>query len=361
MNFLDKIYLDNSLRSYLVVAVVILFAFILKRIISKYATTLIFRWMKPGAGILNKSKFDSYVVVPVERVLFVLIAIFAIDRLNFPKQLAFSIHTVTSREIVEGLSSAIIIICFVSLIIHFMDFVVHVIRVKEGGDKPASEFQLLFFFKDFIRVVIIIIGFAFILKISFGLDIGNLLTGLSIVGAALALAAKESLENLIASFIIFFDKPFGTGDVVKVNNYSGTVEKIGLRSTRIRTIDKSLVTVPNKQMVDSILDNWSMRNLARNEIKALLSPQSSSSDLEKAINGIEEILKAYKQKLDSFSVYLDSITVDSAIISVIYFTPISLSLDQLNQLKQDINLEIKRLQEKHDIKSSVSGTIKLVN
>ena len=56
------------------------------------------------------------------------------------------------------------------------------------------------------------------------------------MGAALALAAKESIENLIASFIIFFDKPFFTGDTLKVNNVSGTVEKIGLRSTRIRTI-----------------------------------------------------------------------------------------------------------------------------
>ena len=120
--------------------------------------------------------------------------------------------------------------------------------------------SLSFFFKDLIRVIIIIIGIAFIIKFSLGINIGNLLTGLSIVGAALALSARESLENLIASFIIFFDKPFETGDLVKVNNYSGTVERIGLRSTRARTAEKSMVTVPNKQMVDSILDNWSMRD-----------------------------------------------------------------------------------------------------
>jgi MscS family membrane protein len=99
-----------------------------------------------------------------------------------------------------------------------------------------------------------------IIKACFNQPLGHLLTGLSIVGAALALSARESLENLIASFIIFFDKPFFSGDTVKVNNITGTVEKIGLRSTRILTTDKTLVTVPNKQMVDSIVDNWSMRN-----------------------------------------------------------------------------------------------------
>src|SRR6478609_10892106 len=96
-----------------------------------------------------------------------------------------------------------------------------------------------------------------LLRFTFHYDISKLVTGLSIVGAAIALATKESLENLIASFIIFFDKPFTTGDLVKVQNITGNVERIGLRSTRLRTGDKSYVTVPNKQMVDSILDNIS--------------------------------------------------------------------------------------------------------
>ena len=90
-------------------------------------------------------------------------------------------------------------------------------------------------------------------------NISNLITGLSIITAAVALATRESLENLIASFIIFFDKPFTMGDLVKVENITGNVERIGLRSTRIRTDQKTFITVPNKKMVDSILDNLSLR------------------------------------------------------------------------------------------------------
>ena len=361
MKFLDQVYFDNSVRNYLIVLITIFVAFVLKRIISKYAAALLFRLVKKNAGRLDKLRFNSLIIKPTERLLFVLISLFAIDRLNFPQQLMFSIHKVTSQDIVEGIASAIIIISFISLIIRFMDFLVLIIKSKALNANTPGEHQLLFFFKDLIRVVIIIIGFAFILKISFGLNIGNLLTGLSIVGAALALAAKESIENLIASFIIFFDKPFETGDLVKVNSFSGTVERIGLRSTRLRTVDKSMVTVPNKQMVDSILDNWSMRDVIRNEIKTYLSPNTSSEDLEKVITGIKEILVSKKEKIQTHSVYLQEINNDNAIIMTIYFTKFGMALDDLNQLRQDINVDIRKLHEKHEIKPAAPTTVKIVS
>ncbi len=360
MKFLDQVYFDNSLRSYITVCIIIFIAFILKRIISKYAASLLFKLIKPKSGGLDKLQFNNLIVAPIERILFVLISFFAIDRLNFPHDFLFNIHKVTSQDIVEGIASAIIIICFVFLIIRFMDFLVLLIKNKAVTGHTAGEHQLLFFFKDLIRVVIIIIGFAFILKFSFGLDIGNLLTGLSIVGAALALAARESLENLIASFIIFFDKPFETGDLVKVNNFSGTVERIGLRSTRLRTPEKSIITVPNKQMVDSILDNWSVRNVIRNEIKTFLSPHASSEDLEKIISGIKEILSK-KEMVQSHSVYLQEINNDNAVIMVIYFTKFPMSQDDINELKEEINFDIRKLQEKHEIKPSASTSVKIVS
>jgi len=138
--------------------------------------------------------------------------------------------------------------------------------------------------------VISIIGILMILNYAFNLNVGSLITGLSIVGAAIALALRESLENLIASFIIFFDKPFTTGDLVKVQQVTGTVEKIGLRSTRIRTEQKTLVSVPNKQMVDSILDNLSLRTQRRGELKLDIGLNTSSTKLEQLIAGIRGAL-----------------------------------------------------------------------
>ena len=360
MNFLDQIYFDNTIRSYIAVAITILLALLLKRIISKYATALLFRLGKAQWRGMDKQRFDSIIIAPLERILVAIIGIFALDRLNFPKVLIFSVHKVTSQKIVGALATAIIIICVVSLVLRFMEFLVQVIKHKSVDTKSASEYQLLFFFKDFIRVIIIIFGIIFILKYSLRIDIGNLLTGLSIVGAALALSARESLENLIASFIIFFDKPFETGDVVKVKDVKGTVERIGLRSTRLRTSEKSLVTVPNKQMVDSVLDNWSARDLMRNQIDTSLSPHTSAQNLENAVAGIKEILSREKD-IESYNVHLQEINKDSAIIVSVYFTPLSLPQDTVNLLRQDIYINIRKLQEAFEMEPSNSSRVTLVN
>ena len=361
MNFLDNIFFDNTIRSYIVVVIIIALAFVLKRIISKYATALIFKLGKTQWAGMSKERFDHFTVSPLERILMAIVIILALGQLNFPHQLVFSIHKVTSQDIVDTIASATIIICIVSLIIRFMDFLAFVIEYKKGKTKYGGQRQLIFFFKDLIRVIIIIFGIVFILKYSLNLDIGNLLTGLSIVGAALALSARESLENLIASFIIFFDKPFETGDSVKVKDISGTVERIGLRSTRVRTAASSLVTIPNKQMVDSILDNWSERNTVRNEIKSQLPSSTSSDDIEKTIKGIENILSSKKEKIVSFDVHLQEINNDGVLISVVYFTPIGVPLTELNLLLQDINISIRRMQEEFGIRPSITHNINIVS
>ncbi|MGR9922062.1 mechanosensitive ion channel family protein, partial [Escherichia coli] len=91
-------------------------------------------------------------------------------------------------------------------------------------------------------------------------------------------------------FIIFFDKPFTVGDLVKVNGFSGTVEKIGLRSTRIRTLEKTFISVPNKQMVDTIVDNISLRTQRKAELKVEIDINANSQS-------ITNLLSAIKQKL----------------------------------------------------------------
>jgi MscS family membrane protein len=361
MKFLDQIYLDNTVRSYIITAIIILLMVLLKRIISRYFTALIFRLGKTQWSGMTKKEFDNIIIDPLERILMVLTIILSLSLLNFPNQLEFTIDSVASHSMADSIASAAIIICVVSLVIRFMEFSVMVIRHRSGNEKAASEYQVLFFFKDFIRVIIIIFGIIFILKYSLHLDIGNLLTGLSIVGAALALSARESLENLIASFIIFFDKPFKTGDSVRVNNIRGTVERIGLRSTRVRTPEKSLVTIPNKQMVDSILDNWSERDQVRNEIKTQLSSNTSSENLGKAIRKIEDILAAKRERILSYDVHLQEITNDGALIMVIYFTKKDLPLNVLNQLLQEINIDIRKMQEEHGIQANNLSKVTLVN
>ena len=224
----------------------------------------------------------------------------------------------------------------------------------------TKDNQLIVFFRDFLKVIIVIIGILLIVKACFNQPIGNILTGLSIFGAALAFAAKESLENLIASFIIFFDTPFFTGDTVKVNTVTGKIEKIGLRSTRIRTADKTLVTVPNKQMVDTAVDNWSMRTLRRAEIKLELSVKTTGETTELIIREINKTLEAENESIVSFSVLCKDISKNGITIVVEYFTE-PVSLNEFDLLKQVINIRIKKILETNGIEFGGEANTIVIN
>jgi len=159
---------------------------------------------------------------------------------------------------------------------------------------------------------------------------------------------RESLENLIASFVIFFDKPFTTGDNVKVQNITGIVERIGLRSTRIRSDQKTYVSVPNKQMVDSILDNISLRTQQRNELLLQISPATPSPKVEELIKELKEFLSTIRE-LGVYNVFFVDINVQAYAIMVEFFLPAAY-LSEFNKIRQQLNLFALQTIEKLEIK-----------
>jgi MscS family membrane protein len=189
------------------------------------------------------------------------------------------------------------------------------------------------------------------ISVVFHKNINSILAGFSIVAAAMALAARESLENLIASFIIFFDKPFTSGDLLKVNNITGTVEKIGLRSTRIRTAEKTYVTVPNKQMVDSIVDNLSLRTHRRAEFKLVLDNRNSAEQIRVLIEGIKDLLK--DKRIVESGVFLTDIAAEGYTINIEYLS-VQLDIRGFNMMREDIYLKVIDLIEKMDLQMAGS-------
>jgi MscS family membrane protein len=300
---------------------------------------------------VDKKSFVDLVVAPLQWFVLILIAVFSIDKLNFPTAFQYQLYHINTQLIFERTGITIIVLVFTWLQLRLIDFISLVLEAKTSLTEDKSDDQLIVFFRDFLKVILGIIGFLLLLKFTFGQNIGNLLTGLSIVGAALALAAKESLENVIASFIIFFDKPFKTGDELKVNLITGNVERIGLRSTRIRTADKTLVSVPNKQMVDSIVDNLSTRTERRAEINIELSQKTKSDDIKKTIEAIKLVLQQHNADLLSYTVVLKEMNKTGILISIEYLTP-TIPIVQFDSLKEIIHLQIKELLEKNNIELS---------
>lgn len=112
------------------------------------------------------------------------------------------------------------------------------------------------------KVIVIILGILIVLQ-NFGVNVMSLLAGLGLGGLALALAAQDAAANLIGSVMIILDRPFTIGDAVKVGDVEGTIEAIGFRSTRIRTVYNSLVTIPNSTMAKDKIDNMGLRPYRR--------------------------------------------------------------------------------------------------
>lgn len=353
-NFLQQIILNNTIESYLYVAGTILLVLLIKRLISKYLAKLLYKLVAKAAKNAARQSFLDLVVQPLGMFLLLLISIISIDKLNTPELFNTTIYHISLGRILDALAAGTLIVVFIWLCLRVIDFVALVLEEKANFTRDQSDNQLILFFKDFFKVILVIIGILLLLRFSFNKNIGNLLTGLSIVGAAIALATRESMENLIASFIIFFDKPFITGDLVKVDNFTGHIEKIGLRSTRIRTTDKTYITVPNKQMVDTIIDNISLRIQRKAELRLELGLNATSEQLRALTPAIQTILQ--KPEIDSNIVYLMDTGKNAHIVSVEYFTTMQQSVEAFNSLKETVNLEIIALLEKSGLELAAANT-----
>ena len=361
MDFLNQVYFENTVKSYIVVLATILGILAFRKLLSHSIATLLHRFVKKTWGTIEKKKFVSLTVEPLGWFIAITVAVFAIDKLNFPQEWNFKIYHHAFDEILQKAGMVFIIIAFIRLVVRLVDFIALVLQEKGGLTRHTGNDQLVTFFRDFSKVLINIIGLFLIIKAAFNQNIGTLLTGLSIVGAALALAAKESLENLIASFIIFFDKPFFTGDTLKVNNVTGKVERIGLRSTRIRTEDKTLVTVPNKQMVDSVVDNMSMRNQRRAEIKLEISEKTPLKDAQHFIDSVKEMMENKKETVESFTVFLSEYNKNGITATLELFTGY-IPLNDFNMLKQDINIELIKLRKTQNVEfPAASPSVNIFN
>ncbi len=347
-NFLDQVFFGNPVRDYLWVIGVILFVLLLNRIISKYLAILLSKVFKRTWKTFDQQKFVQLIIHPLGIFLVITVSIVALYRLRFPEQYNITLYKYSLRIILLSIAITIQIIALTWLVLRLIDFIATVLEARALKTNDQADNQLIVFFRDFLKVIIGIIGGLLVLHFAFEYNVSSLLTGLSIVGAAIALALRESLENLIASFVIFFDKPFTTGDFVKVQNISGNVEKIGLRSTRVRTADKSYVTVPNKQMVDSILDNVSLRSQIRGEINLFVNQQTPHEKMKQLLEEAKKYLSGVKE-VQTYNVFFNDIKGQAFVVLIEFFTP-NINGNLFNSIKDQLNLFILETMERLEIK-----------
>lgn len=244
-----------------------------------------------------------------------------------------------NRWISKGLQ--VVVACSVTyMVLKFVD-----VLVEYWGRRAKAREDRLFNDQLFPVISKSLKGFVLVVAVlvtsqNLGLDITAMLASLSIGGLALGLAAQDTVANLFGAAAVFVDKPFRVGDRIKLDSIDGTVESIGLRSTRVRNLDGHLITVPNKTMGNATITNVTRRPNIKTEMNIGITYDTSADTVQLAINILNEVYRAHPMTQDlivGFNKFADS----SLNINVVHWWG---STDYRAYIAgmQELNLAIKR-------------------
>ena len=194
-----------------------------------------------------------------------------------------------------------------------------------------------------IRFTIVFIAVLFIGQTILGLRITALVAGAGIAGLAIALAAKDTLANFFGSVMIMLDKPFTVGERITIDSLTGTVERIGFRSTRVRSLSGHMYSMPNSKLADSTVENIAKRPYIKYAFDLTLVYDTSAVKMERAMEILHELLDNHESFNDTLPprIYFTAFNDWALNISIILWFQ-STDYFEVQKLKNDINLEILR-------------------
>ena len=195
-----------------------------------------------------------------------------------------------------------------------------------------------------LKFLVVAVGISTIFQ-EWGYNVGAFLASLGLIGMAFALAAKDTAANLFGSLVIFGDRPFKIGDWIKTPDVEGVVEEIGVRSTKIRTFAKALVTVPNAVLANSAILNWSKMNKRRIKMTLGLTYDTTQSQMNSMIEDIKAMLNTHED-IDKEVIYIYFTDFNDSSLGIFcYFFTTSTKWDKYMSVREDVNLKIMQIVE----------------
>ncbi len=186
-----------------------------------------------------------------------------------------------------------------------------------------------------------------------GYPVTTVVAGLGIGGVALALAAQKTVENLFGSISILADQPFLVGDTIRVDTIEGTVEVIGLRSTRIRTVERTLVIIPNGKLADMRIESLGPRDRIRFAAKLALSRETQPEQIEKLVKALREKISSHASVIEA-DVFVQLSGVGESSFDVDVAAPIeTIDATEFAKIRQELLLACMRVVEAHGAKLAV--------
>lgn len=220
-----------------------------------------------------------------------------------------------------------------------------VVHLATGKLNPDLAKEMGNFILTIIKVFIVAVGLGAMLQV-WGINVTALIASLGLGGLAFALAAKDTASNLFGSFSLLADKSIRIGEWIKVGGVEGTVEDIGMRTTKIRSFEKSLITVPNQIVSNSPIENFSRRGVRRIKMYIGLTYGTTGDQVNAIVTEIKEMLKnheAISQK-ETLMVNFESFG-DSALNVFIYAFTNTANWERYLSVREDIHLKIMKIVE----------------
>lgn len=202
--------------------------------------------------------------------------------------------------------------------------------------------QLVPILHSFLTGVVIVIGI-FRLLVVFGIDTTTMLAGATIGGLAFALASQDTVKNLIGTIMIFLDKPFHIEDWIETGEFSGTVEKVGFRSTRVRSADTSVYQIPNSRLSEIVINNKGLRLFRRYNTNLGLRYDTPPELIEAFVKGVRELIIAHPEtRSDSYNVEFTGFGDSALLVMVnVYFKSLAWGVEQSS--KHRLHIAIVKL------------------
>jgi MscS family membrane protein len=223
------------------------------------------------------------------------------------------------------------------------------LAVKASSTSSRMDDLLVPLFRRALKIVVVAFGVLFVAQ-NLDVNVTSLLAGLGIGGLALALAAKDTVENLFGSVTVLMDRPFQIGDWIQIGEIDGTVVDVGFRSTRVRTFYNSVITVPNSQLVHAAVDNYGAREFRRVKVTVSIQYDTPPERVEAFCEGIRELIRRHPYtRKDYYMVYLNDFSASSIDVLLYAFvrTP-----DWPTELRERhrLLLDVVRLAQRLDVR-----------
>lgn len=275
-DFWNNIYFGNSLITWIGAAGVILVGFVLMRLFRSGILRKLKKW-----SAKTKTSLDDFLVESVEKsvipFVYFLIVYLTLSYLELPKA-ANIIH------IAMLMVSTFFILRVINSALQY--FIFSFLKKQEDGDVKQKQARGLLVI---VKVVTWILGIVFLLD-NLGYNVSTIIAGLGIGGIAIALAAQTILGDLFSYFVILFDRPFEIGDFIIIDNKAGSVEYIGIKTTRLRTLGGEQLVCSNKDLTDSRVHNYKRMEKRRIVFKLGVTYQTNSDTLQTIPQLIKSII-----------------------------------------------------------------------